>query len=228
MRYSLLAVSLMAIGGLAKGQRYQSEEAALTVCLMNDVGVPRTVEENVERRVDAMVEDAGIHIRWLHGEDPGRTAEVRCVCSHPEAMRVVIVRWIPRGKSAMPNELGQAFLGEDGVGAIADLFLDRIVRLTQERDVDFAHLLAHVTAHELGHLLLGANSHSAGGLMQARMNEDSLARLAQVDFRFSRKQVEKIRERMKAAGQAVSWWRNGVSCPDEGPTRIRVAQAEAM
>jgi hypothetical protein len=200
-QYSLLGVWLMIAAAPAMGKPVSREEVGLTVCLMNDARVPALLEKDVERRVDALLEDAAIQTRWLHGGDSSRTVEERWTCAHPEAMRVLILRWMTTGKQAMPGELGEAFLGQDGKGVIADLFLDRVEQLTREREVNFAQLLAHVTAHELGHLLLGANAHSAAGLMQAKMNEESLAKMAQGNFQFSREQEKKMHERVKAAGQ---------------------------
>ena len=143
-------------------------------------------------------------------------------------MRVLIVHWMTTGKQALPGELGQAFLGEDGRGVIADVFLDRMERVTSEREVNLAQLLAHVTAHELGHLLLGANAHSAAGLMQAKLNEENLAKMAQGYFRFSREQDKKINEKVRAAGGVANERRGTAACPEKVVTRGRVNQAEAM
>jgi len=228
MQCSLLGVSLMATVSAAVGKTVPREEMEVTVCVMNEAGIPGKVEEMVERRVDLLMERAAVHIRWLRGADPGKTAEVRCVCSHPDPMRVLILHWMKAGRQALPGELGQAFLGEDGQGAMADLFVEHMAGVAEERGVNFGQLLAHVTAHELGHLLLGANSHSVSGLMQARMNEESLARLARENAGFSAKQVERMHERKKAAEQSVTgWWRAAASCPGDG-TRGPLIQAEAM
>jgi len=228
MRYSLLAVSLVGAAAPISGKSARGEELGLTVCVMNDAGVPAAIEEDVERRVDALMQGASIQIRWLHGLTPGRTAEVRCLCSHPEPMRVLILHLLETGRAAWPSELGQAFLGEDGQGVMADVFLDRLQQLTEEREIDYARLLAHVVAHELGHLLLGPNAHSVMGLMQARMTGDSLERMEQGNFRFSQEQMRNMHARLKVAEQMASWQRSSVGCSENGMTRIPVNQAEAM
>jgi hypothetical protein len=198
----LVLVWLLVVGPRTIARPVSSEDVELTVCLMNDARESPDRVEQVERQVDSLLLDSAIHVRWLRGGDPGRTAEERWLCSHPEPFRVVILRWMPTGKQAMANELGQAFVGVDGRGIIADLFLDRVRRLQEERNIAFAALLAHVTAHELGHLLLGAvEAHSAAGLMRAEMNEDSLRQMAQGGCHFSRQQEKKMHQRVKAAGQ---------------------------
>ena len=228
MRYSLLAVSLAGAAIPVQGKAPREEELELTVCVMNDAGVSLAVVEDVERRVVSLMQGASIQIRWLHGLEPGRTPEVRCRCSHPEPMRVLILHLLATGRAALPSELGQAFLGEDGQGVMADVFLDRLEQLTEERAIDYGRLLAHVAAHELGHLLLGPNAHSVVGLMQAKMTADSLERMEQGNFRFSQEQLRKMHARLKAAEQTAGWQRSGEGCSENGMTKSRLTQAEAM
>jgi hypothetical protein len=187
--------------GPASAKPVSSVEVQLTVCLMNDAAVPWATVGEVEQRVDALLVDSAIHIRWLHGGDPSRTVEERWMCSHPEALRVLMLRWMATSKQVIPGEMGEAFLGKDGKGAIADLFLDPMDLLARESGVNFAQLLAHVTAHELGHLLLGADAHSVNGLMRARMNENSFEKIRQGNLCFSREQEKKMHARVKAAAQ---------------------------
>ena len=227
MQYSLLAVSWFAATGLTVGKPSPESELAITVCVMNDASVPAAVEAAVERRVEMSMEAAGIRVRWLHGRDTARTSEVRCLCSNPQPMRVLILHWMTNGKAASPGELGEAFVGEDGRGVIADLFLDRMERLKEERDVDFVQLLAHVTEHELGHLLLGANSHSVSGLMRARINEETLVKLTQGDSQFSREQIKKMHERAKGENELSVWHRLADTCSARNEL-IPVVQADAM
>ena len=63
---------------------------------------------------------------------------------------------------------GVAFLDERGEGKLCDVFFNRILRLHGSGRADLAHILGIVIAHELGHLLLGFNAHSAEGLMKAQ------------------------------------------------------------
>jgi hypothetical protein len=48
-----------------------------------------------------------------------------------------------------------------------------------------AIILGHAMAHELGHLLLGTNSHSSDGLMRAQWNRGDLAEAARGNLLFS-------------------------------------------
>ena len=62
----------------------------------------------------------------------------------------------------------------------ADVFADRARGLRPGKE--FEVILGLVIAHELGHLLLGKHTHSAAGLMQARLGSEEVTRGRQVTF----------------------------------------------
>jgi hypothetical protein len=206
-QYSIVAV-LVFFANRAEAQVAPSGTVRLTVCLMDDAGLTDEVVGKVERRVDELFAPSGIALRWLRGGDPGRTVEERWACEHPEVLQRVVIRWMKGGLLASPNELGEAFLDADGRGVIADLFLDKMERIKTAREVDFTVLLAHLTAHELGHLLLGGGSHSVSGLMEAKVSEEALRKMMQGNFGFSRTEQKRMHARMKAAEVSAMLARN--------------------
>lgn len=208
LQYSLLVVSALLLTQLAQARPAPADSLLLTVCVMNDAGLTDEVVANVQRRVDELFDGSGIKIRWIRGGDPGRTVEERWACEHPEAWQRLLVRWMKGGLVTSPNELGEAFLDASGRGVITDLFLDKVERMKTEREGDFAVLLAHLTAHELGHLLLGGEPHSMSGLMQAKMSEQSLTKMMQGNFGFSRAEQKKMRARVMGAELSALLARN--------------------
>jgi hypothetical protein len=57
-------------------------------------------------------------------------------------------------------------------------------------------ILGHGMAHELGHLLLGTNSHSSSGLMRAHWTGEDLAMASKGNLRFSQEQSLRITNRL--------------------------------
>jgi hypothetical protein len=88
-----------------------------------------------------------------------------------------------------------AFQSGDGKGCYADLFQERTLELQVESHVDAAIILGHAMAHELGHLLLGTNSHSRDGLMRAHWEPGDLAQAAKGNLLFSSEQSTRMRSR---------------------------------
>jgi len=94
--------------------------------------------------------------------------------------------------------MGISFQADDGKGCYADLFYEPMERLQKSAGTDMAGLLGHVAAHEIGHLLLGNNSHSAAGIMHARWTPDELASAKAGALVFS--EQESLRMKARLAG----------------------------
>lgn len=204
--YSLLVVSAMLTipcNSPAWGKLRSAEKSNLTVCVMNDVGVGEEEVKKVEERVGGIFAESGVHVRWVQGGDPNRTVDERYACGHPEPYRTLVVRWMSDAKNAPPNELGQTFLDEKGLGVVADVFMTRVARLVGEREANFVALLSYVTAHEIGHLLLGLESHAASGVMRAKINEDALTRMGQGMTEFTNDQQKRMKVHIRSAEVAA-------------------------
>ncbi len=77
----------------------------------------------------------------------------------------------------LSDVFGEAFLSAEGTGCYSDVFYDRAVEPYMPIGMSAsADILGNVMAHELGHLLLGSNSHTATGIMRARWQGEELRR----------------------------------------------------
>ena len=59
-------------------------------------------------------------------------------------------------------------------------------------------------AHELGHLLLGSNSHSRAGIMRAHWQGEELHRLSRGNLWFTSEQANHMRGKLNGASQPVA------------------------
>ena len=84
------------------------------------------------------------------------------------------VRIVPRSTRPTSEVFGVAFLSDEGTGCYSDVFYDQAMELHADWHVSLSDLLGNVMAHELGHLLLGSNSHSRAGVMRAHWQEEEL------------------------------------------------------
>jgi hypothetical protein len=91
---------------------------------------------------------------------------------------------------------GVAFLSADGAGCYSDVFFDQAMELHASWNVALADVLGNVMAHELGHLLLGSNSHSGVGIMRAHWQGEELRRLSRGSLWFTNEQADRIRGRL--------------------------------
>ena len=116
----------------------------------------------VARRIFDM---AGIRTIWRHGRAEAPKIE--------GALHVKVL--------LLSREMGEKKLAADSVGAAvlgqaakacgrAYIFWHRVAALAARNRVDLADLLGRVIAHEVGHLVLPENSHSATGIMTAGLD----------------------------------------------------------
>ena len=78
----------------------------------------------------------------------------------------------------------------------AFVFFHRVLEICERGEFDEGIILGHLMAHELGHLLLGQNSHSAGGIMTERFLPDDLRRAQRGFLLFDVQQAALIRGRL--------------------------------
>ena len=130
---------------------------------------------------------------------------------HPEARpctlaldpAVLAVRILPTAIPPFDREarhiFGFAFPPRaNGFANVAAVFWDRVNELAESKKVSPATLLAAVTAHEAGHLLLGPNSHFPIGLMKALWDDAEIRMLSQSSLGFSERQGKDCREAIAA------------------------------
>ena len=87
------------------------------------------------------------------------------LCTEPLQPREVIGRLAAGGNHLSARVLGQAIVIDGHVSTMVTIFADRITVAAARLNMDRTPLLGRTLAHELGHLLLGTNSHAAYGLM---------------------------------------------------------------
>lgn len=99
--------------------------------------------------------------------------------------------------------MGISFQAGDGIGCYADLFYEPMEHLHESDGTDIATLLGHVAAHEIGHLLLGANSHSSAGIMHARWTVEELASARVGSLVFLERETRRMKAKLATTKQAV-------------------------
>jgi hypothetical protein len=120
-------------------------------------------------------------------------------CSQFEWPTHLAVRIVPKSTRWNNEVFGVAFLSAEGAGCYSDVFYDRATELQSTSNADLSDILGNVIAHELGHLLLGSNSHDSSGIMRARWEREDLSRAARGNLLFTAKEAEHMRRKLISA-----------------------------
>jgi len=189
-------------GGPAKAKVVPKTPVVVTISVHNDVAVPWGTIRGAEEEASLVFRQAGIDVEWLNCQAVSEVtvaAEKSRSCGEaifPEHLQLRIVK---RSVGLSPKVMGISFLSEDGSGCQADVFYERIEGLRRESNASLASILGDVASHEIGHLLLGTNSHASRGIMRAVWGRDELASVTQRALIFSEKESAQMRARLGSA-----------------------------
>lgn len=125
----------------------------------------------------AILAAAGIDSAWDACGDV-KTGAAVSRCAQPLQSDELAVRFVRAGAvrgRTDPRTLGYAYVDTaSGTGALATVYADRAAALARRAEVSLSTVLGRAVAHEVGHLLLGTNTHSTSGLMRTGWTPDAL------------------------------------------------------
>ncbi len=179
--------------------RAQSEDARIKVMVLDSVGISSAVLTKAETEAGRIFRNSDIEIRWVNCLKKGEKE----TCHHPPGANEFMVHIVPDGKTRSDLVFGEAFLAEDGSGKYADIFFKRVLAASENPELNTAQLLAAVTAHELGHLLLGSRSHSGTGIMEPVWKKECLLRIWMGSLLFTREQGLSMQRKLDTLAPSV-------------------------
>jgi hypothetical protein len=196
MRFVAL-LGLVGIAGLAfPGMAFPDENDAsptITVQIYNYSQVSPTVLGGAEREAGRILREAGLWAVWLECPVVPFTPGPRGHCEKaPEAtdLRLRILG------APLTNKFQDTVFGFAVRPVLASVYYEYAARRAKSDDADFEApiILGCAIAHELGHLLLGSNSHSDAGIMQPRWEPYQFRQLMMGILLFTTAQSKLIRE----------------------------------
>ncbi len=174
----------------------------LTVFVFNDAAASASVMSQAQSRATVILRRAGITLVWLdcgtaHNPPPNSG------CSELSFPQHLSVRLVSVSGPVSADTFGQTFQNAAGEGNYALIYFGSLKSSNTTEVIKTGDLLGCVIAHELGHLLLGRDSHSATGLMSAVWQANELRQASQGILFFTDNQQDRIRARCLAAQTAV-------------------------
>jgi hypothetical protein len=159
---------------------------SLAVRVYDNTGLPPGDRAAALAAAHATLKNAGIAVTW-RGDDA------------VPAPGDVIVRIVAASAEASPGSLGFSLIDvERRVGTLATVYADRVADLAARSGADSGLLLGRAMAHEIGHMLIGAPTHSRFGLMRAVWATGELRRGLPSDWLFSKQEGPELRRRLAA------------------------------
>jgi hypothetical protein len=142
--------------------------AAIALVVIVRLYGEHTVEPDVllsaRSAAEAIFQHSGVAVEWRSCiESP-----VRNDCSAAMAPNEVAARFLAGPASVSADSCGVALVPRSASGHFMSVFVECVRRAADRLRLAEHVLLGCVLVHEIGHLLLGTNSHGTIGLMQAQ------------------------------------------------------------
>jgi hypothetical protein len=151
---------------------------------------------DAEREAGRILRTAGLRAVWLECPVGRFTSGRKGHCEKaPEAtdLRLRVLG------APLTNKFQDTVFGFAVHPVLASVYYENAARRAKSDDADFEApiILGCAIAHELGHLLLGTNSHSDAGIMQPRWESDQFRQLMIGNLVFATEQSKLMREQAR-------------------------------
>ena len=160
----------------------------LLVRVYDGAGIPASVRKRAFARAGEILSRVELDVAWLECP-PGGFGWWGASCSAPPERGELIVRLVRASADARrryPHALGFSMVDtQTGAGTLATVFTDRVDLIAHRARIDRGSVLGPAIAHEIGHLMLGTNQHSATGLMRERWTSAEFERDQPQDWQFT-------------------------------------------
>lgn len=217
-----VAVLVIQLGILLSGAHASDKELGeMSIRVIDQVGVSENEWRLAQEAADEVFQSAGLSLHWTHCLWNPSTGNGRCPQGMmPDELNLLIVSDQTAKQLHAPDRVfGIALTRTEGsFGSRGYIYYDRIHNMWGEQhDINEALLLGAIVAHELGHLLLGANSHSPKGIMKPDLERGDMTGIHLAWLPFNSRQRETLRDAVERRIQAAH--------PQEIDARLNIAQA---
>jgi hypothetical protein len=164
-----------------------SQAADVVVFLNGDAIVPNPVSYPARSEVTRIFAGMGVGLVWQSEGAKVSSPSANCFAIHAR-----FTTGVPQRSHPGALAYAEPF---NGIPVITVMY-DRLLLMGVGRPRLAPALLAHVLAHEIGHILLGTDSHAKAGIMKARWTSGDYDEMERKPMLFERSDEDNIRERM--------------------------------
>ena len=197
LNISLLLAALTCPAGATLAQ--ETSAFRITIHVYNYATVPKKTLARAKDEGGQIFKVAGLATQWLdHPVTSVDGRNSRDSTDSWDGTHFVLRLFTLSRKGLNKNAMGEALSRR-----IANVFMDRVTDVGVVGELSAGQMLGHAIVHEIGHLLLGDNSHSAFGIMVATWSKQDLWRMSKGDLLFTHQEVTRIQAEVKHRSRSV-------------------------
>jgi hypothetical protein len=164
---------------------------SITVHVYNYAHIPAWTLARTQRQVADFFLRAGIQLQWADCTPSSRNDPNPGPCAWTPAPSDLVVKIVPRF-DARGEGFRDALFGF-AAGSQATIVTERAEEIARSGEATYPLVLGITIAHELGHALLGPNSHSENGIMRPRLRGADFRKAQSTTLTFTSEQAEQMR-----------------------------------
>ncbi len=166
----------------------------ITIRFFNYAQLPAKTLNSAKDRVTAIYHRTGIEVDWVECPVGDQDPSVYPACTEVWDATHLFLHLLPQAsKTTKVERAGESLLG----ARMAKIYWDRVRQHSGRLQVEPEWILAYVIAHEVGHLLLGSNSHSPTGIMAGKWGREDIISISQFGLSFTTQEAEFIRAEVR-------------------------------
>jgi hypothetical protein len=152
---------------------------------------PKTLS-GTEREAARIIGKTGLRTDWLNCPVKSKLEVEQDSCRESFQPMDIVLRLIPEPQN---NKYDDSVFGFAVVPILASVYVNYAVERAKRDNAEFEipMVLGNVIAHEIGHLLLGPNSHSGFGIMQKRWQRSQVRQAVTGNLLFTEEQGSLMR-----------------------------------
>jgi hypothetical protein len=196
----VVVVGLVGIVGFAYPGTVFAGEAdprpTITILVNNYTQVSSAVLAEAEREAGRILHESGLQVLWLECPAVQSSAHTQGPCQKAPEATDIRLRIL---SAPVLDKFHNSVFGFAVHPVLASVYYEYVVRLAKSDDAVFELpiILGCAIAHEIGHLLLGSNSHWAIGIMQRQWRSEQLRQAMMGVLVFTSEQSKILREEAK-------------------------------
>jgi hypothetical protein len=189
---TLLVAAAVACTEGAAAQQVQPSQV-VTLRIVDNAGVPKATLAEAKTEVARILALSGIRTVWIESPGAAEAAPQRTTFLFTVLNRETS-KWLPHTAGALGTTPGAE---QANRGHVAYILYDQVENVSLTRGTSLTpgvpRLLAYAIVHELGHLILPVDAHSASGIMKPLWDVDEFNQMSLGLLSFTPQQAEHIR-----------------------------------
>ncbi len=170
----------------------------ITLRVVNEGGVAPQFLVLAKKEAVGIFDRSGIDLIWLNCESGRAEWGSANPCGRDLGPAEFWMRIVTRRPStASTDMLGFTDLDESRGTGSAGIYYPAAAEIAKKWPVRVGEIVAAAIAHEVGHLILGANAHSSRGVMYAHWGPEQFQLIGISELNFTRDQAELLQARIE-------------------------------